>query len=200
MKSDHAPPPRNTIEDMTLVELLERYQPETGEESEHYAATLALASRGAAALDHTQFEPGHVTGSAFIVCRTTERALLIFHRRLARWLQPGGHVEPGETDLHVTAAREVLEETGITLDPATLQVFDVDVHVIPATATAPAHKHFDVRVIAWVDDEVATAGSDAEHVRWLPLAELAGPEIDESIQRMTRKVLRTLRSAIVIQR
>ena len=162
---------------MTLLTLLEHYQPEAGDESAHYAATLALASGGAAALDKTRFEPGHVTGSAFVVCRTTERALLIFHRRLARWLQPGGHVEPGELDVRVTAARELYEETGITLEPEGLQIFDVDVHIISATTTAPAHKHFDVRVIGFVDDEIGNAGSDAEHLRWLSLAELMAPDV-----------------------
>jgi 8-oxo-dGTP pyrophosphatase MutT (NUDIX family) len=179
---------------MTLIELLEHYRPEEGDESAHYEATLALAARGAAALDSTRFEPGHVTGSAFVVCRTTERALLIFHRRLARWLQPGGHVEPGELDLRVTAARELIEETGVALEPEALRVFDIDVHVIPATATAPSHKHFDVRVLGFVDEEIGNAGSDAEHLHWRSLAELIAPGVDASIQRMTRKALRVLQS------
>jgi 8-oxo-dGTP pyrophosphatase MutT (NUDIX family) len=177
---------------MTLLQLLERYQPDAGDESAHYAAIVALASGGLAAFDNTRFEPGHVTASAFVVCRTTECALLIFHRRLARWLQPGGHIEPGEIDLRVSAAREVLEETGIALEPDALRVFDVDVHVIPASATAPVHNHYDVRFIAFVDDESGSAGSDAEDLRWISLAALLESEVEPSIQRMTRKARRSL--------
>lgn len=174
---------------MTFLELLERYEPEDDDESAHYAATMTLVSRGVLALDNTQFEPGHVTASAFIVCPATERALLIFHRRLTRWLQPGGHIETGETDLRVSAAREVLEETGIDRQPEAFQIFDVDVHRIPPSSTAPAHNHYDVRFLVFVDDETGVAGSDAEHLRWVALASLLGPEVEPSIHRMTRKAL-----------
>lgn len=177
---------------MTIVDLLERYQPDAGDESAHHRATVALALRGVEALDKTRFEPGHVTASAFVVCRPTRRALMIFHRRLVRWLQPGGHVEPGEIDLDVAAARELREETGLALERDELRMFDVDVHRIPATATAPSHNHYDVRFLAFVDDESGDAGSDAEHVRWVPLAELTEADVEPSIQRMTRKALAKL--------
>src|SRR2546430_9621655 len=33
--------------------------------------------------------------------------LLVFHKRLGRWLQPGGHIEPDDRDTSEAAAREV---------------------------------------------------------------------------------------------
>lgn len=174
---------------MRLTDLLEQHRPVGPEESAHYEATMALASRGAQAFDSQHFEPGHVTGSVFVVCRTTQRALLIFHRRLGRWLQPGGHAEPGETDIRITAARELREETGIAIEPDALSLLDVDVHVIPATATAPAHNHYDVRFLAWVANEDGHADSDAARLRWYSVEELLVPEIEPSIHRLTRKAL-----------
>lgn len=49
--------------------------------------------------------------------------LLVEHEKNGRryWLVPGGGVELGET-LHESAAREVLEETGYTVDIGRLQV------------------------------------------------------------------------------
>ena len=41
--------------------------------------------------------PGHLTGSAFVVDSSAERALLLFHTKLQRWLQPGGHAD-GDTN------------------------------------------------------------------------------------------------------
>lgn len=40
------------------------------------------------------------------------RVLMHWHRKLARWLPPGGHVEPHELP-DEAAVREVLEETGV---------------------------------------------------------------------------------------
>ena len=34
---------------------------------------------------------GHITGSTWIVNRTRDRVLLTHHRKVGRWLQPGGH-------------------------------------------------------------------------------------------------------------
>jgi 8-oxo-dGTP pyrophosphatase MutT (NUDIX family) len=44
-----------------------------------------------------------------------DRVLLHRHRRLGRWLPPGGHVEPGETP-DEAAVRETLEETGLHVE------------------------------------------------------------------------------------
>ena len=44
--------------------------------------------------------------------RNEGRLLLIFHKRLGKWLPPGGELEPGETPLEA-AARELFEETGL---------------------------------------------------------------------------------------
>ncbi len=61
------------------------------------------------------YEPGQLTASGIVVNPERTRTLLIFHAKLQRWLQPDpGHFEPGECDPRLAAAREVLEETGLT--------------------------------------------------------------------------------------
>jgi 8-oxo-dGTP pyrophosphatase MutT (NUDIX family) len=98
--------------------------------------------------------PGHVTTSAFILDEEGSRVLLIHHRSLGRWLQPGGHYEPPD-DLADSALREAYEETGVeglTLDPwhhASGIPIDVDSHLIPARPARdePEHWHHDFRYI-----------------------------------------------------
>lgn len=60
----------------------------------------------------TTFNPGHATGSAFVVNSDLDRVLLMHHRKLDKWLQPGGHAD-GQEDLFQVAWRETLEETGV---------------------------------------------------------------------------------------
>src|SRR4051794_32841209 len=54
--------------------------------------------------------PVHVTGSAFVVGR--RGIVLPLHKRMGLWLQPGGHLDPGESPADA-ALREAVEETGL---------------------------------------------------------------------------------------
>ena len=77
---------------------------------------------------------GHITGSAIVARPDGAAFLLIHHRKLGRWLQPGGHTEESDGSVFDTALREAREETGIARFEAPLEraIFDVDVHPIPA--------------------------------------------------------------------
>jgi 8-oxo-dGTP pyrophosphatase MutT (NUDIX family) len=82
----------------------------------------------------------HVTASAFVV--SSRGVILHRHRRLGIWVQPGGHVDPGETP-EAACVREITEETGLVvrhLDP--VELFHVDVHPGPK-----GHTHYDLRYV-----------------------------------------------------
>lgn len=92
-------------------------------------------------------DPTHVTGSAIVIGR--RGVVLHRHRRLGIWLQPGGHVDPGETPW-VAARREAAEETGLPVtfaDPVAggdgnPPLAHVDVHPGPR-----GHTHVDLRYL-----------------------------------------------------
>jgi 8-oxo-dGTP pyrophosphatase MutT (NUDIX family) len=87
-------------------------------------------------------DPIHVTASAIVVGR--RGVLLHRHRKLGRWMQPGGHVDPGE-DPPDAAVRESLEETGlvVTHPGGEPRLVHLDVH-----AAAAGHVHIDLRYLA----------------------------------------------------
>src|SRR5215510_11521790 len=75
---------------------------------------------------------GHVTGSAWIVDLDRTHALLTHHRKLNKWLQLGGHAD-GDPDILRVALREAREESNLdAIRPVSENIFDVDIHVIPA--------------------------------------------------------------------
>jgi 8-oxo-dGTP pyrophosphatase MutT (NUDIX family) len=125
--------------------------------------------------------PGHVTTSAFILDETGSRILLIHHRSLGRWLQPGGHYEPPD-DLKGSALREAVEETGMTglvIDPwhrGSGLPIDIDSHRIPARPdrNEPAHWHHDIRYVvrAMEGGAVRPDLTEVHGAEWRDLAEL----------------------------
>jgi len=127
----------------------------------------------------------HITGSAWIVNRAKTKALLVHHVKLSRWLQPGGHAD-GETDVLGVAMREAREETGLTsLRAVSEDVFDVDIHPIPARGDEPEHLHHDVRFLLEADENESVVVSEESHdVRWFELTEIEALDPGESIIRL----------------
>jgi len=129
--------------------------------------------------------PGHLTVGALIVRAGRREILLVRHRALGLWMQPGGHFEPGEYPA-AAALREAIEETGIaglSLDPwheGDGLPLDIDSHPIPASERKgePAHLHHDLRYLfhAPARAEVTLAEEEVTDWRWVPLAEAAAPE------------------------
>lgn len=135
-------------------------------------------------------EVGHVVGSAWIVNANRSHALLTHHTKLNRWLQLGGHVESGDPDVLATSVREATEESGIAdLLSLSDQIFDVDVHPIPANAKNPAHLHYDVRfLLQSPGDPVLQISPESLDLRWFALANLLQDNtLSPSLLRMVQK-------------
>lgn len=131
---------------------------------------------------------GHVTGSAFIIDPSRSASLLVHHRKLDKWLQPGGHCDPGETAFQA-ALREAFEETGVTGTPASPgRLFDIDVHRIPARPDAPEHLHYDARYLLVAEPGATTLSHESHAVEWVGLEEASIRNPERSIARMIAKV------------
>lgn len=134
------------------------------------------------------FAPGHLTGSAWLLDSAGTRVLLTHHRKLHKWIQLGGHAD-GDPDLLAVALREAREESGIAdIRPVSEEIFDLDVHDYPATATEGAHEHFDIRFLLKVHGKDDYAVSDESHdLAWFTYEALAAMDLDDAVRRMAEK-------------
>lgn len=137
---------------------------------------------------------GHLTGSAWIVDAARKRTLLTHHRKLNRWLQLGGHAD-GELAPLAVALREAREESGLTrLKVVSESLFDVDRHRIPARGEEPEHWHYDLRFLVEADpEEPLQISSESHDLAWVELARVTDYSREESLARMVRKTLGTVR-------
>lgn len=115
---------------------------------------------------------GHMTGSAWIVNENADAVLLVHHKKLDRWLQPGGHAD-GEENIINVATNEAKEETGLrTLRLVDEKIFDIDIHLIPEHNGVKAHLHHDIRFLFQADQsEKIVVSNESNEVAWFSLDE-----------------------------
>jgi len=133
---------------------------------------------------------GHVTGSAWVVNPLRSHALMLHHRKLDRWFQPGGHAD-GDPDMIQVVLKETSEESGIDFSQIKLlsdEIFDVDVHTIYPSVHDERHEHFDIRFLVEIDDKIHIPGNNESHqVAWIPLSQISRFNNMVSLRRMVRK-------------
>ncbi len=177
-----------------LVDQLERHVSADAREALDLATIRAFVASREHPFARTHLE-AHVTGSALVVSHDGTRVLLVHHRRLDLWLQPGGHGEAGEVHAELVALREAREETGIAtlqLHPTAPRPIDVDVHRIPERKGVPAHDHLDVRylVVAPAGARIARDLEETKDARWFTWDEVASMPADHAFRRMVAKARR----------
>lgn len=133
---------------------------------------------------------GHITGAAWIMSPDRNHVLLTHHRKLNKWLQLGGHAD-GDPDVLRVAIREAQEESGIKeFTPQSEEIFDIDVHEIPAHKNVPQHLHYDIRFLLEADMKAPLKITDESHdVSWIPMVRVSEFTNESSILRMVGKSL-----------
>ena len=132
--------------------------------------------------------PGHVTASAWIVDTSGGRVLLTHHRKLGRWLQPGGHSD-GEPESLRVALREAGEETGLDLVACSNRPMDIDIHEIPPHGPEPAHRHYDLRFALKARSDAFTVSEESHDLAWVGFDALESYTREASILRLRAKWL-----------
>ena len=173
-----------------LNELLERFQPDNPDEQGFKERMLDLLHSSEEPFSSKHFVPGHFTASAFVLSPSKKELLLIFHGKLHKWLQPGGHIDPEDTDVLSAAKREVQEEVGISeLTLVGDQIFDVDIHDIPPYKEKPAHAHYDIRFLFVAHNQDFQITDEVKDASWFSLEKISQIQSDASVMRAVQRII-----------
>jgi len=159
---------------------------------------LDLAMTEQPVFSRRHFEPGHFTASGFVVSDDGSHLLLILHKKLKLWLQPGGHIEADDASWQDACRREIEEETGLLGCDLIDELIDIDVHPIPAWGAELPHLHFDLRALYRARSALVQAGDGVVFARWFPLTAIIESQggiladevgTDESVIRVARAAI-----------
>lgn len=186
----------------SLDQIVDRYlgvYPDEHVKLERLRHLLATTPDAAARIARRNFV-GHVTASGFVVHRTRKTIALVYHKGLAMYVQPGGHLEPTDHTPLDGARREIREEIGLTLltyrpmtaDP--LVPLDIDSHYIPPNPSKDEaeHWHHDFRYLFLCDETESATVDETEvaNLRWVALDELEQFPTFETVAAKIRDAVR----------
>lgn len=168
-------------------DLLQSYMPTTPEEKVYQQKMLELLQ----ACDDCFLRScrvGHFTASAFLLNHKKTHALMLHHRKVGNWFQPGGHCD-GDPDVLAVAIKEAQEESGIEeIRPLNPHVFDIDIHLFPTYKDEQAHYHYDVRfVLHAYGDDTLHQNHESKALEWIDVQATKIPNEDPSVKRLFTK-------------
>lgn len=145
------------------------------------------------------------TASGLILNKEMNKILLIFHNKLQKWMQPGGHCEPNESP-EETVIREVQEELGIKTSIVSNNVeklilsenewavpspYCILHEIIPASSKDVEHLHVDFFYILEAEEtEISLEDGKILDAKWFTLTEVLSANTFESIKKISAQLLK----------
>ena len=172
-----------------LIHLLEKYHPIAPEEIVFKDQIISFANKHEDCFERS-LDVGHITASCWLLNNDGSKALLLHHAKLNRWFQLGGHCD-GNPDTLAVAIKEAQEESGIiNIVPVSLEIFDIDIHLIPENKGEKAHYHYDIRfLLQVVGNEDVVQNRESKELRWIGKNSNDLPTDTPSVVRMFNKWL-----------
>ncbi len=144
------------------------------------------------------------TASGYVLNHTGDKVLFIFHKKLQKWLPPGGHLDPNELP-HQAAIREIFEETGVRAElvdvsddlkiapggPESQQPVPLCIlyQRIPANAKEEEHMHFDFTYVLTASEQALVgAAREVDDVRWVPLNQVDSYDTFDGVKKICKKI------------
>ena len=146
-----------------------------------------------------------LTATGYVLNEDKTRILLVLHKKLGRWLPPGGHID-GDEPPHEAVIREVAEETGLAArivdlspdlacdDPHTQQIpapYLMHRDEIPPYDQVEKHFYIDlVFILQASGGSLAPQLDEVDEVRWFTKSELATCDTWEIVKKIAYQIMR----------
>ena len=149
--------------------------------------------------------------TATVYILENDRVLLIYHKKLNKWLPPGGHIDENETPPEA-ALREAFEETGLHIELNKQENIWVDrwnaksierpymcmLQEIPEHKGIPAHQHIDMVFTGRpIKGELTENPDETSGIHWFSWDEVEALESDVEIYEETKSIIKMLIGAFV---
>ncbi len=142
---------------MKIQEQIEQYRPWNEQEERDKAVILAqFAQHVQQDLFVRENDIMHMSASAWIVNKSRDKVLMVYHNIYHSWSWTGGHAD-GERDLLAVALREAMEETGVTdIAPVKEDIFSLEILTVDGHekhgSYVPSHLHLNVTYLLEADE------------------------------------------------
>lgn len=142
----------------------------------------------------------HMTSSAFVLNKTRDKVLMIYHNIYDSWGWTGGHAD-GEDDLLRVAIKETREETGVkNAEPVVKDIISLD--IIPVLGHikkgkyVSAHLHLNVTYLLQGDETETLVIKEDENsgVKWITLEDISSHCSEPYIEEIYNKIIRKMRT------
>lgn len=186
-------------EDMNWLEMIRKYNPYNEQEEKDKEIILQCIDIFDDILTRDN-KILHITSSAFVVNKSKDKVLMVYHNIYNSWSWVGGHAD-GEKDLLAVAIKEAKEETGIkNIRPISSEIFSLEVlpvlgHV-KREKYVSAHLHLSVSyLIEGNENEVLTIKPDENSaVNWIPIDEVNTYSNEPHMKKVYEKLISKIKA------
>lgn len=162
---------------MNFIENIKNYIPYNEQEEKDKELILTAVSNFNNLL--TRENPiMHFTSSGYIINKTRDKVLMIYHKIYDSWGWTGGHND-GDSDFLRVAVKEAKEETGLkNINIVNNNIFSIDVLTVDGHIKkgefVSSHLHINLTYLleACEDEELVINEEETNGVKWIPIKEL----------------------------
>lgn len=172
-----------------IISLVEQHTAFDEQEQLDVAAVLSFLNKYEDCFSRANLK-GQISVSAFVVTEDFEQLVMVHHKKIGKWFQPGGHTEPEDVSVEAAARREVEEETGLVdIQRVGNGIFDIYVHIIAEHNRVPEHTHYGIRFLFTTKDTKLFINTESNHIAWVDVQKMHEHNSEAAMFRVQKKIL-----------